>query len=411
MADNPFAVLGAALGGDSELEYEQGRAMGAKTEEALAAARERVEKNAARQRLRQTATAAGIPEADADLYADVLTSGGNLGDLFGGLRSKQEIDLRGRASNPELPFDQRNIALQGVASAPVSRFDTVGKGHYQDKFSNEAPIDLGGAFGDSGGGDAAGIQMLRAFGFMDENGRVAPGREADAFDLYRDTTRNVDVGGVPVQTFNNPFRRGAPAQVAPPSAAPSAAAPAVTRSAVAAPSEVAANTATVAAAKERGSASGRAAAGLPSTFNTIDKFDSDIDAFLKKPGFNYVYGNLQGTAPGRIISGLASQDAADAQAAFGNLGSQAFLSSIQKMRGFGQLSNQEGLKVESALTRATNPQLSEADARVAWAEVKTHLAELKRVAEIEANMGSAPPAGDVPAGPVSLDEYLKSKGF
>lgn len=401
-----FGLLGKALGGDSEQAYQEGRALGAKTEDALAAARERVEKNAAKQRISQTAKAAGIPQADADLYADVLTAGGNLGDLFGGLKNKQEIGLRDRASNPDLPFDQRNIALQGVASGPVSRFDTVGKGHYQDKFSNDAPIDLGGAFGADGGGEAGEIQLLKAFGYIDPTtGMVPEAQRADAFDFRRDTTRNVDAGGIPLQTTNNPFRRGAPQPIAAPGMPPAAAPPSVQRATVAPASEVAANTAAVAAGKERGSAAGRAAAGLPTTISTIDKFDADIDKFLLMPGFDSAYGNLQGTTPGSIITGLASQDASNAQAQLESLGGEAFLASNQKMRGFGQLSNQEGGKVQTALTRAVNTKIGSDDARTAWAEVKQHLTELKRVAQIEANMGAAPDDAVL-----SIDDYLKSKG-
>jgi hypothetical protein len=420
-----FEMLGKALGGDSELAYEQGRALGAKTEDALAAARERVEKNAAKQRIRTTAAAAGVPQVDADLYADVLTAGGNLGDLFGGLKGKQEIGLRARASDPNLPFDQRNIALQGVAPGPVSRFDTVGKGHYQDKFSNDTPIDLGGAFGDEGGGDSAAMQLINEIERRERAARGDPNfnlSPRQAMGIARESQRLTDMGGVPgvLDLLDSLGLSGgsvappipAPAPGDPPAPAlPGQPRPAMPRAAAVAPvSEIVGNTAAVAAGKERGSASGRAAAGLPATFNTIDKFGSDIQEFLKTPGFNGVYGNMQGTGAGQIMSGLASQNIADAQAKFGNLNSQAFLASIQKMRGFGQLSNQEGLKVESALTEATNPKLSEEAAREAWGRVLQQLEELKRVAQTEANMGQAPAAG-AEGGVMSLDEYLQSKGF
>jgi hypothetical protein len=55
-------------------------------------------------------------------------------------KGQQEHDFRARAGDPNLPFDQRQIALQGVASGPVERFGTVGENMYQDKFSNDGPV-------------------------------------------------------------------------------------------------------------------------------------------------------------------------------------------------------------------------------------------------------------------------------
>lgn len=391
-----WEMLGEAFGGDSEKAYQEGRALGAKTEEALAAARERVQKNAARQTYRQSLEAAGVKPDEANLLSDAALGDINLAEQFGGLQKRQEIGLRERASDPNLSFSDRNIALQGVASAPVDRFQKIGRG-VDDRFNEEGVVDLGEAFADTSGTSAQ-MQLLDRFGFPS---RLEDNAQKDlALSTLRDTFGVGDAGGVPFSFSKSPYASGGPRNLAPggapaPAAAPAAPAAASTVAPMVPTSAVTGNVAAVAAAKERGSAAGRAEAGLPSTFATIDKFSSDIDEFLKAPGFDGVYGNLQGSAPGAIISGLMSQDIADAQGKLGNLGAQAFLASIQKMRGFGQLSNQEGAKVEAALTEAVNTKIGSPAARAAWAKVQLHLEELKRVAQIEANMGQA----QAPPGP------------
>lgn len=374
-----FQLLGNALGGDSEQAYQEGRALGAKTEDALAAARRRVMENEALARGRSTLIAAGVPAAQADAAYTALTAGGKIDDPIQLMLKSQEHGFRALAGNPETDITTANAALRGVANGPVDRFQKVGGGA-DDRFDAAGIQPLGDAF-EPGGGESAGIQALRAFGFIGPDGRVKPGMEADAFDLYRDTTRNVDAGGVPLQTTNNPFKRTGPAVVAP-------------------VSTVAANTGNIAAAKEEGTAIGRNAAGLESTNATIDKFVSDIDSFLAKPGYDSLYGNIQGTEAGKAVGGLLDPDIADARAALETLGGEAFLASIQKMRGFGQLSNQEGVKVQTALTRALDTRTS--DSRQAWAEVKKHMEELKRVAAIEAGQGGQQPAAPAaPAAPIA----------
>jgi hypothetical protein len=373
---NPFADLGAALGGNSEEAYQEGRAMGAKTEEALANARRRVMENDALARGRSTLIASGVPEAQADAAYTALTAGGKLADPMDVLLKQQEHGFRATAGDPMTSITNANAALRGVATGPVPRYQKVGGG--ADDMFDEAGIQpLGDSF-EPGGGESAGIQALRAFGFIGPNGRVIPGKEEAAFNLYRDTTKNVDAGGVPLQTQNNPFSTRGPQVIAP-------------------VETVASNAGAIKVATEQGSAVGRNAAGLESSLATIDKFTSDIDQFLTKPGFDSLYGNIQGTDVGKMVTGLADQDVADARAAVETLGGEAFLASIQKMRGFGQLSNQEGVKVQTALTRALDTRIGSPEARAAWQEVKKHMAELKRIAAIEAGQGG----GQKPAAPAA----------
>lgn len=395
---NPFEVFGAALGGDSEKAYQEGRMYGAKTEDALAAARERVEKSAAKQRIRGTARAAGISDTDADLYADVLTAGGNLGDLFGGLKTKQEIGLRERASNPNLSFSDRNIALQGVASAPVDRFQKIGRG-VDDRFDEAGVQDLGAAFADSGSNSAQ-MQLLDRFGFP---AVLADDAQKDlALSTLRDTFGVGDAAGVPFSFSKSPYRHGGPQPLAP-GAAPTAASAPPPPPAAAPPiapmlptAAVADNARQIEAAKAQGSAQGKNAASLPTALNTIDTFTKDIDDLLASKGFDSIYGARVGTPAGQAAVTFINQDAQDAAVLRNKINAESFRASINSMRGLGQLSNAEGEKVQAALTTLADPHLSPAAARQAAQDLKVHLAELKRVAKIEAGQGggTAPTGND-----------------
>lgn len=383
--------LGAALGGDSESAYQEGRFMGAKTEDALASARERVEKNAARARLESDLVAAGTPREQARAASTALSAGGGIDDPISMMLKSQEYGFRAKAGDPNVPLDIGQRSLLGVANGPVEPIYKVGDKAI-NKFETPNLDDLGSIVGETGGGGrSAFMQALQAYGVLGPDGRVIPGKEALAYEIQRNTDKVFDVEGQAHLRSGNPFggvqppAPGGPGPAAPGPAAPFALAPLPT---------VTSNAAAVAAAKEQGQAVGRNAAGLETTNSTIDQFVNNIDNFLAKPGYDNLYGNVQGTEVGKTVMGLADQDVADARGAIETLGGEAFLASIQKMRGFGQLSNQEGLKVQTALTRALDTRLSSADSRAAWAEVKTRMAELKRVAAIEAGQGGsmqAPP--------------------
>jgi hypothetical protein len=388
----PFDALGTALGGDSEESYQQGRALGAKTEEALANARRRVTENDAVARAQSDLEANGVEPNQAKLMAGSLAAGKNYEDPIKGMLAGQEFGNRADIANPDIPLEvaqRRAMAIQGT---PTDRYQKIGGGA-DDRFDAAGIQPLGDAAGSEGGGSSAGIQALRAFGFLTPDGRVAPGREADAFDLYRDTVKNVEAGGVTKQTTNNPFRRG---EVRTPVALP----------------EVAANAGQIATSKELGGATGKNAASLPTTLNTIDTFNKDIDQLVASPGFDTIYGARVGTAPGQAAATFVSQDAADAAGLRNKINAESFRASISSMRGLGQLSNAEGEKVQAALTTLSNPKLSPEAARAAAQQLKQHLAELRRVAQIEAGQGGAQaPIAPTAGGAMSLEDYLKSKGF
>ncbi len=135
------------------------------------------------------------------------------------------------------------------------------------------------------------------------------------------------------------------------------------------------------AARTAGAATGPKQAALPAALNNLQAFEGTVDDLLKHPGFNAIYG-LSSWNPFNAVPGA---DAQGASALRDQLNSRAFLASIQQMRGMGQLSNQEGAKVETALTAALKPGLGDEEAVRLLGELKLAITNLKNVATQEAN--------------------------
>lgn len=373
-----FAKLGDALAGDSELEYQKGLSLGANTENALAQASERRAKAQAQIGLADQLKSAGFKPEIAEASSSALTSGANLGDVIAMAAKQQEMGFRDDAAGlTGLDVATGNRRLMGVANGPVDRFQKVGNG-VDDRFDEAGVQPLpGGA--QEGGGSAAAIQILRAYGLLDENGRVLPGQEERAFDVMRSTERNVDFGGVPGVTTANPFHKG-----------PKAAA-------VSDPTTVGGNAGEIERQKEVGKGAGVAQTALPDALADITKLRDSVNGLLGSKGFSGVYGNVQGQPGVRTVMGLADQDVQDAQIRLKNIDAQTFAVAVQKMRGLGQLSNAEGTRVTDAYTRATDPRTSEQDARLAWNEVLDSLDLAEARAKRKAQVSTLPPAGGQPA--------------
>lgn len=415
MAD--FSDIGALLGvpAGNELSYQKGLALGANTQNAMQQARERVRKNTAMEQLGGLADELGIPAA----YLTAVQAGVDPREITGASNQILEHGLRATASSadPNVDAGARNRALYGVASGPVKPFEAVGSHGYQDILHPELGVmPLGAAAG--GGGDAAAIQILQAFGFLDPSGHVTPGRERQAFDVMRTTGKTVDEGGVPGVTDFNPFvphalggpmptpaaapagpgNLGAelapPAPVAAPAPAPAVAGPGAVLP-ISSATRVASNVAEIEKAKKVGEAAGNNAAALPDALADIDKLEGNVDNLLKMPGFDSVYGHIQGQPVMQTLTGLASQDAANAQAQLKNIDAQTFGIAVQKMRSLGSLSNAEGMKVTDAFTRATNTKISPVEARAAWQEMKT----LLNTARLRAQGKTQIPPASTPSGP------------
>ncbi len=413
----PFDALGTVLGGDSETSYEQGRALGAKTEEALANARRRVMENDALARGRQTLVASGVPEPQADAAYTALQAGGKIEDPIQLMLKGQEYNFRQTAGNPNTSPGDANAALRGVSNGPNEPLYKIGGG-YASKFGDTDTITPlpGGAQGAEGGGTSSAMQYLRAAGAIGPDGQVRPGWEKFAWRVQNPTQKTVMVGGVPTLVTDNPWEdptAAPPPGAAPPGLTPGAAPPRPSMHAqpIATPEQVASNEAATAGAKATAEAQGKNLASLPTALSTIDTFSKDIDNLVASPGFDTIYGARVGTGIGQNIATFASQDAADAAALRGKVNAEAFRASINSMRGLGQLSNAEGEKVQAALTTLANPKLSPDQARIAAQQLKERLAQLKHVAQIEAGQGGAPQAPAAPAAAAPIVKMIGGKKY
>lgn len=145
----------------------------------------------------------------------------------------------------------------------------------------------------------------------------------------------------------------------------------------------------LAAAEARGKAEGaaqaEAAASLQANLDDIDKMKTDVAGLLNAPGFGTIYGLSGKLDPRNYIAGT---DAADAEARRNQLEAQSFGISIQKMRGLGQLSENEGKKVTAAYTRAIDKKQSSDAARAAWNEVLGYLDTARERAKQKAGTAS-----------------------
>jgi len=191
-----------------------------------------------------------------------------------------------------------------------------------------------------------------------------------------------DINGVPTRVLNRaPVGYNQDANPQPLSTqATHAAGEAATKATVAA-AEAGAKTTATATAENKMS--------LGSSLDDIQKMRSGITDLMSAPGFSSIYGARVGSNAAQKVVGLIDQDAADAQAKRDQLGSEAFLVSIQKMRGQGSLSDAEGKKVGAAYTRATDPKISPSEARQAWKEVQGYLDLAEERAKEKANVSTA----------------------
>jgi hypothetical protein len=402
-----WAKLGAALGGDSELEYQKGLALGAQTQNAMAEARARVDKADAQRNLANQLRNAGLPYDVAEASATTLAAGGGLGDVIGALGKQQEQGFRTTAGAPGSTDTERQAALAGVASGPIDVYKNVGPRAYQNLLHPEQGVmPLGDALSGSAGGEAAGIQALRAFHLLGPDSQVVPGKEEQAFNVFRTTQQLVNTGGVPGAVNANPYTPRAT-----PIAPGQPAAPIVTP--LSTPEQTAANVGTIAEAKKIGTMRAEATVTLPDALGELDYMKKNINSLLAKPGLDSIYGARVGTDIGQKIATFASQDAADAAAAREQLAANAFGISIQKNRGLGQLSDAEGRKFSAAFTRATNPKIGTEEAKVAWAETLQYLdliqARLKQKATGVAPGSTAAPAGGGPQ-PGTVEAGYRFKG-
>lgn len=424
-----FSDIGDFFAGNhagNEMAYQKGMALGANTQNAMAQARERIRQNTAIERLQtdpKLAQAFGLGDM-TDATVTAMAGGLNPVQIMDTRLKGQEAGFRDIAGSPDASIDAgaRNRALAGVASGPVETFKAVGSKGYQDVFHpDQGVIPLGPEFNlGAGGGDAASIQLMRAFGFLDEHGRVLPGKEKQAFDVMRTTGKTVDEGGVPGVVDFNPFAqtpRGAAAPhtgvapglgdvMAPPMAA---APPPVAGTGAVAPissaARVASNTADIEKAKVIGKGAGEAAVALPKARAVTagqtagaDNVIGMIDKTLKKVG-PWTAGPVGG-----VLGFVPGTDAYDFKREVERIQANVGFKELSQMRhesptggALGNVTERELTFLQSTmgnLAQAQSPQqLAEmlTDIRDSYDRFKQSLARDMAAAATTAGMGGTPP--------------------
>lgn len=354
-----WEALGNALAGNDTgnmLAYAKGQSLGANTEAALATARASNAKETAKQGMKAKLVATGMPEAEADAVSTSFAAGAGLGDYSTMQGKRQEQGFRQNAVTSALGNDiaGANANLVGVANAPVESLYTVGEGHYANKFkTQDAPTtsDLGEAL----------IGKDKAATALD----IAKTQHPENFSAVA-KPQLVDMGG----GRKGVLRTNADGSY---SLVPTIEAPTFNT-----------NVKDTSGAKKFGATEGANASGLPGRLNDINTMTGNIDKLLASPGFNSIYGHVQGTGAGQAVTKFLSQDAANASAMRDQLNAEGFGVSVQKMRGLGALSDAEGKKVQAALTRLSDSRISPEEAKVAAADLKAAMQRLSQVAIQEA---------------------------
>lgn len=388
-------LIGGGLESRKENAFQKGRYRSAQTEDALTNARvnqaKALQTEAENNARAEMAAAQARGEVDYTNPSNDLITQALLGGLGGDLPNAgtfnlkaQEFRNRGVLGDPAasaLARTRAGDAVQGKLQGDIQ--GVTGKATYN--LTDDVP-ELATLAGVDSGTTPADLQFydrLMSVGGPDSpEGRIM-------MDVRRNQYKVSDFGGVP-----NQVRYGTTPTVTPLATAPQIA---TDKSKIAGAVAGATTTATTQAKLQ---------SALPGVTESLDTFQAGIDEFLKSPGFDMVYGK-SGAAAG-ALGPMAPEEYRNAKAIMGNLNSQAFLNSIQKMRGLGALSNAEGEKVEAALTSALDPNQDEAQAAQSFKLLKQRLDRFRRVAELEAGFkavpgvsvapGAAPPAAaNVPA--------------
>lgn len=409
MADG-FEQLGealAGLGGVNEAQRESAALRGAQTRNAMEEARARVIKNVANSRLEAALgdIMAGNADKEAASYATAAQAGVNLGDLLGGRLKQQEFNTRGRVADPARTEAQAQRDLLSLANSPQETFKAVGSHGYQNVLHPEEGVTQIGGTG-AGGGAAAAIQIMEAYGMLDETGHVKPGMEEKAFDVMRSTQATVDAGGVPYRTSANPFSQRGSTPIAPPSGATGAvgpgtagssampAAPAMApRTPVASLNEVAGNTREIERQKKLGAGQAEAALSLPAKYaqmrnitQAADVVTQNIDDALANT--NWLSSGIAGWATRGIPGSPAFElnrlvDTVKANVGFQGLKNMRYESPTGGA--LGQVAVKELEFLQAALGNLETAQ-NPADLAKQLDAVKSHFAQFKQFSEQDFNI-------------------------
>jgi hypothetical protein len=135
---------------------------------------------------------------------------------------------------------------------------------------------------------------------------------------------------------------------------------------------------------------------------------SRVDQFLGSKGFEGLYGtSWLGPAPtfgNAKPENVMNQDELNSMAMLNQIGGEAFLAGVAKMRGTGPLSDNEGKRVMAAVQRLTDRRQDKTAALAAAAEFKSAMDALVKVYEQESGGAAVPGAVQQPQGqPNMLD--------
>lgn len=369
-----YEMLGDLLGGGlearKETAFQNGRFRAAQTEDALTNARvnqakamRAEEENAARAELAAMQARGEVSYADP---TSTMITQALLGGLGSDLPNAGSFNLKAQEfRNREVLGDQNASALsrtragdavQGKLQGDIQ--GVTGKATYNLTDDTPELATLAGV--DNGVAGVSGPVQNYQF----RTGLKTPQEQA-LFDQMVRADKMVNAGGVTysVPGVNNPAAPAAPKQVV-------------------STAETAANAQAIAGGKTTGTTQAKLANALPGVTESLDTFTTDIDSFLGSPGFDMVYGKSGAAAS--IMGPVAPEEYRNSSALLDNLNSQAFLNSIQKMRGLGALSDAEGKKVEAALTSALNRNQDEDQAAQSFKLLKDRLARFRQIAELEA---------------------------
>lgn len=350
---------GMDQGSQFQLRSAQTQSALAQARERRAAAKESERQLASREAFRATVEANGGDPSMVDLLD--AGYGGNWEQLQGGELNRQELGFREMLADPAASLPNQIAAQQGVQGEVARRYYQPAPGYLSNIADpNQTPELTSIGEADIRATDALAGQRNRS----PQASGAAPGSvvyKTSQGITYRVTTN-------PDGTF--------------------------TETPVGDPSVIAAN----AAARAGGTQTGQKQVGLEAQLNAINEMRVVAGNLVNSEGINGLYGASSLANP---LTTRLGGDTAAAETIRQQLGSRGFLASIQQMRGLGQLSNAEGLKVESALQRLTNTSLPDDQIPVAYDELMTSLANLERVAQQEASAVPNVFAGGTPGAPAA----------
>lgn len=365
-------LLGGGLEGRKETAFQNGRFRAAQTEDALTNAR--VNQAKAMQAEAENAARSEFAAAQARGEIDYANPTSNLitQALLGGLGSQlpnagqfnlqaQEFrnrDILGDPAQSALNRTRAGDAVQGKLQGDIQ--GVTGKATYNLTDDTPELAQLAGVDSGSTPADLQFYDRLMAVGGPNSpEGRIMMEVRRNQYKTYSD-------GGVPTQ-----IRLGSAPEVTPLNTAQGTASNAATIGGA------------TAGAKTTATTQAKLANALPGVVESLDTFAEDIDRFTGAPGFDMAFGKSHAAAS--LLPAIAQpEEYRNANALLSNLNAEAFLNSVQKMRGLGALSNAEGEKVEAALTAALDRNQDETQAAQSFRLLKQRLDRFRQIAELEA---------------------------